>query len=153
MFRIPIEHDINILTSDEKSELEDALNSFEDQYISNNRLSPNFKLKISLEKYLNIKYNLINSSQLLDKIRTNQINIKELPWLDPAQLDETHWKVYIDKRIKKRETIENMATTNIFKCFKCGGKKCTTYQLQIASIDEPMTTFIQCTECGNRWKI
>lgn len=39
-----------------------------------------------------------------------------------------------------------------FMCFKCGSKKCTYYQLQTRSADEPMTTFVTCSQCFNRWK-
>jgi DNA-directed RNA polymerase subunit M/transcription elongation factor TFIIS len=153
MFKIPEEHDINLLTKEQKKELENALNTYESYYIINNKLSDRFKTKISLEKYLNIKYNLLNSTTLLGKITNKEIEINKLPWLDPYELDETQWKIYIDKRDKKRDTIEKMATVNIFKCRKCGEMKCTSYQLQTASIDEPMTTFINCKVCGNSWKV
>ncbi|XP_078319207.1 transcription elongation factor A protein 1-like isoform X2 [Crassostrea virginica] len=43
-------------------------------------------------------------------------------------------------------------TTDLFKCGKCGKKNCTYNQLQTRSSDEPMTTFVFCLECGNRWK-
>lgn len=153
MFKIPKEHDTNIISIEQKKELEEAISKYENYYVSNNRLPERLKANISLEKYLNIKYNLINSPNLLDKIKSNDIEISMLPWLDPYQLDETYWKVYIDKRDKKRDTIEKMATVSIFKCRKCGEKKCTSYQLQTASIDEPMTTFIHCKVCGNSWKV
>ncbi|XP_061175116.1 transcription elongation factor A protein 1-like [Saccostrea echinata] len=42
--------------------------------------------------------------------------------------------------------------TDLFKCGKCGKKNCTYNQLQTRSSDEPMTTFVFCMECGNRWK-
>ncbi|XP_048762812.1 transcription elongation factor A protein 1-like [Ostrea edulis] len=42
--------------------------------------------------------------------------------------------------------------TDLFKCGKCGKKNCTYNQLQTRSSDEPMTTFVFCLECGNRWK-
>lgn len=40
----------------------------------------------------------------------------------------------------------------IFKCKKCGSKKTTYYQLQTRSADEPMTTYVTCTNCDNHWK-
>lgn len=42
--------------------------------------------------------------------------------------------------------------TDLFKCGKCGKKNCTYNQVQTRSADEPMTTFVLCNECGNRWK-
>ncbi|XP_056123532.1 transcription elongation factor A protein 1 [Rhinichthys klamathensis goyatoka] len=42
--------------------------------------------------------------------------------------------------------------TDLFTCGKCKKKKCTYTQVQTRSADEPMTTFVFCTECGNRWK-
>jgi len=42
--------------------------------------------------------------------------------------------------------------TDLLKCGKCGKRNCTYNQLQTRSADEPMTTFVICNECGNRWK-
>ncbi|XP_068599153.1 transcription elongation factor A protein 2 [Brachionichthys hirsutus] len=42
--------------------------------------------------------------------------------------------------------------TDMFICNKCHGKSCTYTQVQIRSADEPMTTFVACNSCGNRWK-
>ena len=40
----------------------------------------------------------------------------------------------------------------MFKCGKCKSMKTTYYQMQTRSADEPMTTFVNCKCCGNRWK-
>ncbi|KAF4078282.1 hypothetical protein AMELA_G00197480 [Ameiurus melas] len=42
--------------------------------------------------------------------------------------------------------------TDMFVCGKCKGKSCTYTQVQTRSADEPMTTFVMCNQCGNRWK-
>lgn len=42
--------------------------------------------------------------------------------------------------------------TDLLKCGKCGKRNCTYNQVQTRSADEPMTTFVLCNECGNRWK-
>ncbi|XP_053281124.1 transcription elongation factor A protein 2 [Pleuronectes platessa] len=42
--------------------------------------------------------------------------------------------------------------TDMFICSKCRGKSCSYTQVQIRSADEPMTTFVLCNNCGNRWK-
>ena len=42
--------------------------------------------------------------------------------------------------------------TDLLKCGKCKKRNCTYNQIQTRSADEPMTTFVMCNECGNRWK-
>ncbi|XP_033219959.1 transcription elongation factor S-II [Belonocnema kinseyi] len=42
--------------------------------------------------------------------------------------------------------------TSLLKCGKCKKRNCTYNQVQTRSADEPMTTFVLCNECGNRWK-
>lgn len=44
------------------------------------------------------------------------------------------------------------ATTDQFQCGKCRQRKTTYYQMQTRSADEPMTTFVTCLNCNNRWK-
>lgn len=43
-------------------------------------------------------------------------------------------------------------TTDMFRCGRCGQRKTTYYQKQTRSADEPMTTFVTCVTCGNRWR-
>lgn len=42
--------------------------------------------------------------------------------------------------------------TDMFVCSNCKSKNCTYNQVQTRSADEPMTTFVVCNNCGNRWK-
>ncbi|XP_043702683.1 transcription elongation factor TFIIS-like [Telopea speciosissima] len=44
------------------------------------------------------------------------------------------------------------ATTDQFRCGRCGQRKCTYHQMQTRSADEPMTTFVTCVNCNNHWK-
>lgn len=46
-----------------------------------------------------------------------------------------------------------LTTTGIFTCGKCQGTKTTHFQMKTRCSDEPMTTYITCLGCGNRWKI
>ena len=47
-------------------------------------------------------------------------------------------------------TIQGTKSSDL-KCGKCGLRNCTYNQLQTRSADEPMTTFVMCNECGNRY--
>ena len=71
------------------------------------------------------------------------------------ELNPKKWEALIEQKIKrdkaKYET-KIQAATDIFKCRKCKSNECTYYQMQTRSADEPMTTFVSCINCGNRWK-
>ena len=151
-FTIPKNEDIDFLSKEQKDELCESITECVKNYMSDNRLPSKIKENIELNKYLDIKYNLLNNESLFEKIITNDIKISDLPWMEPHELDIKLWKSYIDKRNKNIDTKEKMATVDIFKCRKCGEMKCTTYQLQTASIDEPMTTYVTCKVCGFKWK-
>ncbi|EJT98229.1 transcription elongation factor [Dacryopinax primogenitus] len=53
---------------------------------------------------------------------------------------------------KAKGAEEAGAETDAFKCFRCGLRKTRYTQAQTRSADEPMTTFVTCVNCGNRWK-
>ena len=44
------------------------------------------------------------------------------------------------------------AMTDQFKCGRCKQRKCTYYELQTRSADEPATIFVTCLDCGKNWK-
>ncbi|KAK5663737.1 hypothetical protein OQA88_4168 [Cercophora sp. LCS_1] len=53
---------------------------------------------------------------------------------------------------KAQVPMAEKSISNALKCGKCGQKKVSYSQAQTRSADEPMTTFCECTVCGNRWK-
>ncbi|CDS01111.1 hypothetical protein [Sporisorium scitamineum] len=44
------------------------------------------------------------------------------------------------------------AETDAFQCGRCKQRKTRYYQMQTRSADEPMTTFVTCTNCNHKWK-
>ncbi|KAK2068203.1 hypothetical protein P8C59_002859 [Phyllachora maydis] len=57
-----------------------------------------------------------------------------------------------DNMMKAQVPMAEKSFSSTFKCSKCGEKKVSYTQAQTRSADEPMTTFCECTVCGNRWK-
>ncbi|EXJ78040.1 transcription elongation factor S-II [Capronia epimyces CBS 606.96] len=47
---------------------------------------------------------------------------------------------------------EEKSVSSSLECGKCHQKKVSYSQAQTRSADEPMTTFCECLNCGNRWK-
>ncbi|WVF65364.1 transcription elongation factor S-II [Kwoniella sp. CBS 6097] len=54
-------------------------------------------------------------------------------------------KLASDNLFKAKAVGETQAETDAFKCGRCQQRKCTYYQMQTRSADEPMTTFVSCT--------
>ncbi|XP_078092744.1 transcription elongation factor A protein 2-like isoform X2 [Mustelus asterias] len=62
-------------------------------------------------------------------------------------------KALTNEAIREHQMAKTGGTeTALFTCGKCKKKNCTYTQVQTRSADEPMTTFVFCNECGNRWK-
>ena len=47
---------------------------------------------------------------------------------------------------------EELLQASLFTCGRCKSIKTTSTQKQTRSADEPMTVFVLCLNCGNRWK-
>ena len=117
-------------------------------------------VQIYLDRFRSI-YNNINpklssyNKDLLTKLKKNKIHAKKLAFMTHQEMNPKIWKELIDAKIKRDKNLTEVdmsAATDEFKCFKCQKRQCTYYQLQTRSADEPMTTFITCLNCGNRWK-
>jgi transcription elongation factor S-II len=62
-------------------------------------------------------------------------------------------KRLLDERIAESTTHEpKPIKSSLYRCGKCKQNQCSYYQMQTRSADEPMTTFVTCHNCGNRWK-
>lgn len=97
------------------------------------------------EKLIDIIYYL-NTFDLKEKIQNKEILSKDVAFLDYKMFNEDRWKPVVH---------ESKLNSNdgIFQCKKCKSKKTTYYSLQTRSADEPMTNFITCLVCNNRWKM
>jgi transcription elongation factor S-II len=115
--------------------------------------NPHF-VQIYVDRVRSIYFNLNNES-LLQQLADGTIKPHVVAFMTHQELRPEKWEKLIQEKIQrdkyKYETnIE--AATDTFKCRKCQSNKCTYYQMQTRSADEPMTTFVTCIDCGNRWK-
>ena len=106
--------------------------------------------------YFNIKKDTyVNNKHFLKKLKIKKMGNEEISNLTHRDMNPKIWKKLIDDKIKRDENLvkgDISASTDEFKCFKCFQRVCTYYQLQTRSADEPMTTFVTCLKCGNRWR-
>ena len=97
----------------------------------------------------------IDNPALLEKVRNKEILPHKLAFMTARELYPEKWAHLVDEQQKRADALNELElgkTTEQYRCGKCGNRKCTYYELQIRSADEPMTNFITCTKCGNQWK-
>jgi len=97
----------------------------------------------------------IKKDELLKSLQNKLIKPEILAYMTHQEMDPSRWEVLLElkmKRDKKKYDTKLEAATDTFKCRKCKSNECTYYQMQTRSADEPMTTFVTCINCGNRWR-
>ncbi|KAI6251389.1 Transcription elongation factor S-II [Erysiphe necator] len=72
--------------------------------------------------------------------------------LKSSQRRQEDEKILKENMKKAQVPMAEKSISDALKCGKCGQKKVSYSQAQTRSADEPMTTFCECTVCGNRWK-
>jgi len=118
--------------------------------------SVNAQYKVKFRSLFNNLKNVKNT-QLRERVLSGELDVPTLCVLTPKQLASKE-KQQRDRELEEyclREAIrggEEEQTTDMFTCGKCKESKCSYTQLQTRSADEPMTTFVKCTNCGHRWK-
>ena len=102
----------------------------------------------------NIDYNK-NSGFVLNKIKYNHWDPDKIISMKAEILYPDLWESLLLKNSKKMAALgkeKNQQGSSMFKCGKCRLNNCTYFQMQTRSADEPMTTFVTCLNCANRWK-
>lgn len=95
------------------------------------------------------------TSRLNKLVLSGDITPQSIAFMTHQEMNPAHWEPLIAaKSLRDRNKLNPQieAMTDIFKCRKCKSNKCSFYQLQTRSADEPMTIFVTCINCGARWK-
>lgn len=132
----------------------------------------NYFVRIYVDKlktiYFNLKTDSVKNLILEKKIKPHELAFMTHQEMLPEKWGDLLQDIKIKTENKYSPKVE--ASTNNFKCLKCLDiesrcaklekrelnekffRKCTYYQLQTRSADEPMTTFVTCLNCNARWK-
>jgi hypothetical protein len=100
-----------------------------------------------------------NAKYVLDKIKYGYFKPEDIISMEHIYLYPELWEDLILKNRKKMDALsktdddlDNNVASSMFTCGRCKQNKCTYFQLQTRSADEPMTTFVTCLACNKRWK-
>lgn len=112
-----------------------------------------FFVQIYLDRLRSIFTNL--KGEILQQINDGTMKPHVVAFMTHQELSPDKWDEMIKAKIirdKNKFETTISASTDTFTCRKCKGNQCTHYCQQLRSADEPMTVFVQCISCGNRWK-
>lgn len=160
-FRENIRNKFNEILENDKNaiNMEKAIHNWSLKEANNKKVikkwdNPYF-VQIYLDHLRSIFINLKTNQNLVNLIKSGELKAQKVPFMTHQEMCPERWDALIQAKIKRdKNKYEHKieASTDTFTCRKCRQNKCTYYQLQLRSSDEPMTTFVQCISCGNRWR-
>jgi transcription elongation factor S-II len=92
----------------------------------------------------------MTSEQLVSDEKRKAIEARKKDLMDANMLD---WDTQNEDKINEMCGIRGeLLQASLFTCGRCKSTKTTSTQKQTRSADEPMTVFVLCLNCNNRWK-
>ena len=99
----------------------------------------------------NISYTT-NASAMIEKIKNGVIQSYDIVKMTKEEMNPELWGALKIKVLKQTIIKKEECNDGMFKCNKCKSMKTVYYQMQTRSADEPMTTYVTCTNCNFKWK-
>ena len=107
--------------------------------------------------YTNLdKKSYVKNSRLIDRLKEKEFKARDVAFMKPQHICPESWKNLLDEKYKRDKILYEVkpeAMTDQFKCGRCKKRKCSYFEMQTRSADEPMTIFVTCINCGKRWKM
>ena len=111
------------------------------------------KLRSLFQNLKNVSNPELGPRVLSGEIPAKRFVVMSHDELKSAQRRAEDQKLEADNLKKAQVPMAEKSISDALRCGRCGQKKVSYSQAQTRSADEPMTTFCECTVCGNRWKV
>jgi len=152
-------HDESLARNIEKQLYNASINVATSRFIQRRWSNPLFKY-LYISKIRSFYSNIVETSYVKNpnfklRILSGEIKVNQLSELSVYDIYPENWTELLDKKIQRDKLKYEMkptAMTDQYKCRKCSSRSCSYYEVQTRSADEPITQFITCLDCGNRWK-
>jgi DNA-directed RNA polymerase subunit M/transcription elongation factor TFIIS len=122
----------------------------------NNSIFKNLYMQKIMSIYLNInKKSYLKNKSFHSRIMDGKIELQKISSMSNYDIFPDNWKDIIEKKCKQdklKYELKPEAMSTLFKCRKCGSRETSYYEVQTRSADEPMTQFVTCIKCNNKWK-
>jgi len=158
-FRVNIRKKINEKLNNEQASLnlEKGIFNYTLKEADQRKIIKKWDNKFFVQIYLNHLRSILSNlnDKWIEEINSGAIQSHKLAFMTHQELNHEKWSKLIEmksKRDKNKFEVSMAASTDTFTCRKCKGNQCTYYQMQTRSADEPMTVYVSCLKCGNRWK-
>jgi transcription elongation factor S-II len=159
LFRSNIKQKLNEILKDEKNSnnMEKGIFNYSLKEADRHKIVKKWDNKHFVQIYVDRLRSIVLNlkGELIQHINDGTIKPHIIAFMTHQELAPEKWATLIEaksKRDKNKFETNIAAATDTFTCRKCKGNQCTYYQMQTRSADEPMTTFVTCIPCGNRWK-
>lgn len=93
-----------------------------------------------------------NKNDFKKRILTGQISAYDVGKMTKETMYPEFWNAVNNSSILELLKNPPEKPDGMIQCRKCKSMKTDYYQLQTRSADEPMTTYVTCYNCENRWK-
>ena len=159
LFRSNIKQKLNEILEDEKTSnnMEKGIFNYSLKEADRHKIVKKWDnthfVQIYIDRLRSIFANL--KGEILENIKDGTIKPHIVAFMTHQELSHEKWAKLIEAKSKRdlnKFEVNISAATDTFTCRKCKGKNCTYYLQQVRSSDEPCTIFVQCIDCGQRWK-
>ena len=159
LFRSNIKQKLNEILKDEKNSnnMEKGIFNYSLKEADRHKIVKKWDNKHFVQIYVDRLRSIVLNlkGELIQHINDGTIKPHIIAFMTHQELCSEKWATMIEtkaKRDKNKFETTISASTDLFTCRKCKGNQCTYYQMQTRSADEPMSVYISCILCGNRWK-
>lgn len=134
-------------------QMEKGLFEFALIHITVNDLQEHYVVNVYNDKLYDLCLNLdvnnehINNKTLLPTIISDSFDPYFIAFFAPEQLHPKRWMDIITRQQAREQTVDQLQTTDLYKCAKCGERKFKITEMQMRSADEPCSKICLCMVC------